>query len=144
VVARWGATSSCSLAFSLSFASKVLYGRPPSLHLSADDVLSTIQAIVFSHGHTDHTGGMTGLLDKLGRRRLPILLHPDAFLKRRMVINEMLVLDLPPPSLHDLQCEGIELLVERGPSFLLNGKILPTPKLVAPNCRFWPISFDVL
>src|SRR5712692_1644441 len=63
------------------------------------------------------------------RRRLPILLHPDAFLKRRMVINEMLVLDLPPPSLHDLQREGIELLVERGPSFLLNGTLLVTGQI---------------
>jgi 7,8-dihydropterin-6-yl-methyl-4-(beta-D-ribofuranosyl)aminobenzene 5'-phosphate synthase len=44
--------------------------------------LSSIQAIVLSHGHTDHTQGLDGLLDQLGKRRLPILLHPDAFLTR--------------------------------------------------------------
>lgn len=88
--------------------------------------LRAIQAIVLSHGHIDHTGGMLGLLEKLGRRRLPILLHPDAFLKRRMVIKETLAIDLPAPSLHDLHREGIELLVERGPSFLLNGTVLVT------------------
>jgi metal-dependent hydrolase (beta-lactamase superfamily II) len=43
--------------------------------------LGTIQAIVLSHGHTDHTHGLDGFLDKLGTRRMPILLHPDAFLK---------------------------------------------------------------
>jgi len=86
--------------------------------------LSNIQAIVLSHGHADHTRGLNGMLDKLGKRRLPILLHPDAFLKRRFVINDNMILDLPPPSLHDLQREGIELLVERGPSFLLNGTVL--------------------
>ncbi len=32
--------------------------------------LGTIQAIVLSHGHTDHTHGLDGFLDKLGKRRL--------------------------------------------------------------------------
>ncbi len=91
--------------------------------------LGTIQAIVLSHGHTDHTHGLDGFLDKLGRRHMPILLHPDAFLKRRIVYNDNSILDLPPPSLHDLEREGIELLVERGPSFLINGKLLVTGQI---------------
>lgn len=88
--------------------------------------LSEVQAIVISHGHTDHTHGLDGFLDRLHKRRMPILLHPDAFLKRRLIYNDDKVLDLPPPSLHDLQREGIELLVERGPSFLVNGTVLVT------------------
>ena len=88
--------------------------------------LDEIQAIVLSHGHIDHTRGMDGLLDRLGKRRMPILLHPDAFLKRRLVIHDDKVVDLPPPSLRDLEREGIELLVERGPSFLVNGTVLVT------------------
>jgi len=91
--------------------------------------LSIIQAIVLSHGHTDHTQGLDGFLDKLGKRRMPILLHPDAFLKRRIVVNDNVSIDLPPPSLQDLQREGIELLVERGPSFLINGTILVTGQI---------------
>ncbi|HLX57978.1 MAG TPA: MBL fold metallo-hydrolase, partial [Ktedonobacteraceae bacterium] len=88
--------------------------------------LGEVQAIVLSHGHADHTHGLDGFLDRLGKRRMPILLHPDAFLKRRLIYNDDKVLDLPPPSLHDLQREGIELLVERGPSFLVNGTVLVT------------------
>ncbi len=91
--------------------------------------LSSIQAIVLSHGHTDHTHGLDGFLDKLGTRRMPILLHPDAFLKRRIIYNDNSTLDLPPPSLHNLEREGIELLVERGPSFLINGKLLVTGQI---------------
>lgn len=91
--------------------------------------LSAIQAIVLSHGHTDHTQGIYGFLDRLGRRRMPILLHPDAFLKRRVVVGEGKTVDLPPPSLHDLSREGIELLVERGPSFLVNGTVLVTGQI---------------
>jgi 7,8-dihydropterin-6-yl-methyl-4-(beta-D-ribofuranosyl)aminobenzene 5'-phosphate synthase len=34
--------------------------------------LNTIQAIVLSHGHTDHTHGLDGFLDKLGKQRMPI------------------------------------------------------------------------
>jgi 7,8-dihydropterin-6-yl-methyl-4-(beta-D-ribofuranosyl)aminobenzene 5'-phosphate synthase len=88
--------------------------------------LDEIQAIVLSHGHTDHTGGIDGFLERLGRRRMPILLHPDAFLKRRLVFSDDKAVDLPPPSLRDLEREGIELLVERGPSFLVNGTVLVT------------------
>jgi 7,8-dihydropterin-6-yl-methyl-4-(beta-D-ribofuranosyl)aminobenzene 5'-phosphate synthase len=88
--------------------------------------LDEIQAIVLSHGHTDHTHGLDGFLDRLGKRRMPILLHPDAFLKRRLIYKDDKVLDLPPPSLRDLEREGIELLVERGPSFLVNGTVLVT------------------
>ncbi len=91
--------------------------------------LTSVQAIVLSHGHTDHTHGMDGFLERLGRRRMPILLHPDAFLKRRLVYNDDKILDLPPPSLHDLSHEGIELLVERGPSFLVNGTLLVTGQI---------------
>ena len=91
--------------------------------------LGSISAIVLSHGHTDHTHGLDGFLDKLGKRRMPILLHPDAFLKRRLVYNDNSILDLPPPSLHDLGREGIELLVERGPSFLINGTVLVTGQI---------------
>ena len=91
--------------------------------------LSTIQTIVLSHGHTDHTHGLDGFLDKLGKQRMPILLHPDAFLKRRIIYKDNSILDLPPPSLHDLEREGIELLVERGPSFLVNGKLLVTGQI---------------
>jgi 7,8-dihydropterin-6-yl-methyl-4-(beta-D-ribofuranosyl)aminobenzene 5'-phosphate synthase len=88
--------------------------------------LDEIQAIVLSHGHTDHTRRMDGFLERLGRRRMPILLHPDAFLKRRLVFSNDKAVDLPPPSLRDLEREGIELLVERGPSFLVNGTVLVT------------------
>src|SRR5690349_19289680 len=85
-------------------------GALHNMELLGVDLLS-IQAIVLSHGHTDHTQGLDGLLDKLGKRRLPLLLHPDAFLKRRLVVHDDVIIDLPPPSLHDLEREGIELLV---------------------------------
>jgi 7,8-dihydropterin-6-yl-methyl-4-(beta-D-ribofuranosyl)aminobenzene 5'-phosphate synthase len=41
--------------------------------------------IVLSHGHVDHTNGLMGMVARLGERRMPLLLHPDAFLERKVV-----------------------------------------------------------
>jgi 7,8-dihydropterin-6-yl-methyl-4-(beta-D-ribofuranosyl)aminobenzene 5'-phosphate synthase len=49
--------------------------------LGAD--LSKTEAIVLSHGHIDHYGGMTGLLSHV-RKGTPLVVHPDAFLPRRI------------------------------------------------------------
>lgn len=39
-----------------------------------------LNAIVLSHGHPDHVMGLPGLVDRLGARNLPLVLHPDAYL----------------------------------------------------------------
>jgi 7,8-dihydropterin-6-yl-methyl-4-(beta-D-ribofuranosyl)aminobenzene 5'-phosphate synthase len=45
--------------------------------------LSRIEGVVLSHGHFDHFGGLPGLLNTL-QKKIPVYLHPDAFLERRM------------------------------------------------------------
>ena len=37
---------------------------------------SSIEAIVCSHGHFDHTTGIDGLIRTLGRTNMPVLIHP--------------------------------------------------------------------
>ena len=39
--------------------------------------LGTADAIVLSHGHYDHTGGLAGVLNEIGRK--PVYAHPAAF-----------------------------------------------------------------
>ena len=36
-----------------------------------------IEVIVCSHGHYDHTTGLSGLIGRLGRANLPVLIHPE-------------------------------------------------------------------
>ncbi|MGZ9263067.1 MAG: MBL fold metallo-hydrolase, partial [Candidatus Binatia bacterium] len=44
-----------------------------------------LHAVVLSHGHTDHTRGLLGFIKRYGRPRVPIVLHPDAYLKRKNI-----------------------------------------------------------
>lgn len=83
-----------------------------------------IQAIVLSHGHADHAMGLPGLIQRLGSRNLPIVLHPDAYLDRKLVLPDGTELNLPGPIKQDLRSEHIEVIESIGPSMLIDDMIL--------------------
>jgi len=85
-----------------------------------------IQAIVLSHGHTDHVAGLMGFLARTGRRRLPLVLHPEAFRLRKVALPDGREILLPPPDRAGIEQEGVEILSERGASLLLDGLALVT------------------
>jgi 7,8-dihydropterin-6-yl-methyl-4-(beta-D-ribofuranosyl)aminobenzene 5'-phosphate synthase len=45
--------------------------------------LSQIQAVVLSHGHFDHAGGLAGLAGRQGIRSLPMVIHPLIWERRQ-------------------------------------------------------------
>ena len=96
----------------------VLEIRPTELH-----------AVVLSHGHTDHTGGLSGLLKRYGRRKLPIILHPDALLKRKNIRVNGEEVYLPPPNRQDMEAEGVDVIEERGPTLLIQEYALITGEI---------------
>lgn len=88
--------------------------------------IQDLRAIVLSHGHGDHHGGLSGMVSRVGRRGLPLVLHPDAWLERKIVFPDGREIPAPPPSSSDLGREGVEVLEERGPSLLIDGAVLVT------------------
>lgn len=86
--------------------------------------LSEINAVVLSHGHFDHAMGLVGLLQRLGVRGMPLVLHPDAYLQRKAVLPDGSETNLRPPARSDLLKEGVELIEEVGPSMLVDRTVL--------------------
>ncbi len=85
-----------------------------------------IEAIVFSHGHFDHTTGLDGLVRALGRPNLPVIIHPDFWSRRRIVAPGREPFELPSTSKSALREAGFEIIEEKQPSLLLDGALLVT------------------
>ena len=96
----------------------VMEVRPRDLH-----------SIVLSHGHVDHTQGLMGLIKRVGKHHMPILLHPDAFLNRKVIFPDKTELHTPAPNRRLLEQENVEFIEERGPSYLVEGMVLVTGQI---------------
>lgn len=86
----------------------------------------SIQAIVCSHGHFDHTTGLDGLIRAVGRTAMPVLIHPHFWRRRRIAIPGAEPQEIPTTSRQALTGAGFEIIEEREPSFLLDGSVLIT------------------
>lgn len=88
-----------------------------------------LHAVVLSHGHTDHTRGLMGFIKRYSRPRIPIVLHPDAYLKRKNIQPNGQESEHIPPSKRDLEAEDVEIIEERGPTMLVGGHALITGQI---------------
>ena len=88
-----------------------------------------LHAIVLSHGHADHSNGLMGLAKRLGGRRLPMLLHPDAGMQRKVCFPDGREIVLPPPDRQSLSQEGIDFVEDRKASYVLGGLAMVTGQI---------------
>ena len=92
------------------------------LDLSPRDV----EVIVLSHGHWDHVGGMEGLARELRPANLPVVIHPEAWSRRRLVLPGGEPVLIGAPSRGALEGVGFEIVEGSEPSFLLDRSLLVT------------------
>jgi 7,8-dihydropterin-6-yl-methyl-4-(beta-D-ribofuranosyl)aminobenzene 5'-phosphate synthase len=87
---------------------------------------ASIEAIVCSHGHFDHTTGIDGLIRAVGRASMPVLIHPHFWRRRRIVLPGREPLEIPTTSRRALAEAGFEVIEEQQPSFLFDRSVLIT------------------
>ncbi len=87
-----------------------------------------VDAAVFSHGHWDHVGGMTAVLEQVreakGGNAVPVHVNKGMFVRRamRLPAGELPMERVPPPA--DLEAAGGRVVMEEGPSLLAGGMVL--------------------
>jgi 7,8-dihydropterin-6-yl-methyl-4-(beta-D-ribofuranosyl)aminobenzene 5'-phosphate synthase len=84
------------------------------------------EALVLSHGHFDHVGGLEGLARELGPANLPVMIHPEAWSRRRIALPGREPVEIAAPSRSALEGAGFEVVEQRAPSFLLDRSLLVT------------------
>ena len=69
----------------------------------------SIEAIVCSHGHFDHTTGIDGLIRAVGRLNLPVLIHPHFWRRRRLQLPGREPREIPTTSRAALVGAGFDI-----------------------------------
>lgn len=116
-------------------SARLLYDAGMSTHglIHNMDLLNVLpqqlDCIVLSHGHADHTQGLLGVVERMGEWRIPIHLHPDAFLNRKVVLPDGKELHIPAIERRRLEERGIEFIEARGPTRLFDGMVMATGQI---------------
>jgi 7,8-dihydropterin-6-yl-methyl-4-(beta-D-ribofuranosyl)aminobenzene 5'-phosphate synthase len=111
-----------TLLFDTGVSPNGLADNMERLGIRADD----LEAVVLSHGHFDHAGGIPGLARLRRRSGLPIVLHPLVWTARRVAVPHEPEWELPVLGRRAIADEGFDVVERRQPSLLLDGSVLIT------------------
>jgi 7,8-dihydropterin-6-yl-methyl-4-(beta-D-ribofuranosyl)aminobenzene 5'-phosphate synthase len=134
--------ASRSLLFDFGFSPRGAASNAEALGLD----LSEIEAMVLSHGHMDHFGGLAALVEKIGKKGIELVLHPKAFRKPRYLkVSETVKVGLPALSKEKLNEAQVALIESEKPRLLLGGRLLflgEIPKRTAFEKGFPRMFYD--
>ena len=84
-----------------------------------------VEAAVLSHGHSDHTGGLQKLTALIGKRDIPLFVHPSAFKSPRYLKwGENFKINFPKLTRDIVKEAGFSVMESAAPCLLLEDTIL--------------------
>ena len=90
-----------------------------------DTDLSKVEALVLSHGHMDHFGGLPSLVERIGKKNLELILHPTAFRKPRYIkVSKNFNVGLPPLKKETINATGIRVVESKDARLLADDLLL--------------------
>jgi 7,8-dihydropterin-6-yl-methyl-4-(beta-D-ribofuranosyl)aminobenzene 5'-phosphate synthase len=119
---------------------KILFdsGLSPLAAVHNSDVLNldlyNCEAVISSHGHIDHAGGLLNIRKKMNaKQNIPILLHEHAFRKRLVKVQDGRTISLPAPNRSVLNLAGYNIVEKQSPSLWIEDSILVTGEIPRTN-----------
>ena len=86
--------------------------------------LTEVKSVILSHGHIDHTLGLSGLFERLGSQKVSLVYHPDAFLERKVIMPGGQEINISAPKIADLRRENVTFIENDEPTLLADDMIL--------------------
>lgn len=85
--------------------------------------LTEIEAIILSHGHFDHYGGTLSVLDAIGKKDLPVYIHPELLLPRAFGEKDLIYISYNL-TIEEIEKHGGKVIVSENPITLFNDTLL--------------------
>ncbi len=96
--------------------------------------LSDCEAVISSHGHIDHAGGLLNIRKRMDKKRpVPLVLHKDAFRNRMVKFQDGRKVNLPAQNRSWLTKAGYKITERNSHSLWADANILVTGEIARTN-----------
>jgi len=96
--------------------------------------LSACECLISSHGHVDHAGGLLNIRKKMDqKKKIPLVLHEDAFRNRLVKFQDGRTIDLPAPDRPLLEKARYEIIEKHSRSIWAGDSVLVTGEIPRTN-----------